>query len=157
MSTDLLVPPMALTRRALSLLETHYLLPEKLAPADLFRGAVERLAAVADDGLFLPGEAERLDTLMIGRRSVLLDGAALTSADQLADALAAVASFYRQSTVFHDIESDEELDLKAALRDRERELITMALERTGGNRTEAAALLGLNRTTLVEKLRKVGL
>ncbi|MCB9648647.1 MAG: sigma-54-dependent Fis family transcriptional regulator [Deltaproteobacteria bacterium] len=54
-------------------------------------------------------------------------------------------------------ESDEELDLKAALRDRERELITMALERTGGNRTEAAALLGLNRTTLVEKLRKVGL
>jgi len=26
----------------------------------------------------------------------------------------------------------------------------------GGNRAEAAALLGLNRTTLVEKLRKLG-
>ncbi len=47
------------------------------------------------------------------------------------------------------------LDLKAALKDRERQLIEVALERTGGNRTEAAALLGLNRTTLVEKIRKV--
>ena len=31
----------------------------------------------------------------------------------------------------------------------------IALERAGGNRSEAAALLGLNRTTLVEKLRKI--
>lgn len=46
------------------------------------------------------------------------------------------------------------MDLKAALKNREQELITVALEQTGGNRTEAAALLGLNRTTLVEKIRK---
>lgn len=53
--------------------------------------------------------------------------------------------------------TDDSLDLKAALKDKERELIEVALARTGGNRTEAAALLGLNRTTLVEKLRKVGI
>jgi DNA-binding NtrC family response regulator len=49
----------------------------------------------------------------------------------------------------------ESLNLKAALDNIERDLIHRALERTAGNRTEAAALLGLNRTTLVEKLRKL--
>ena len=36
----------------------------------------------------------------------------------------------------------------------EKRLIEEALQRAQGNRTESAALLGLNRTTLVEKLRK---
>jgi DNA-binding NtrC family response regulator len=48
----------------------------------------------------------------------------------------------------------ETLDLRAALEYLERMLIDRALSRAGGNRTEAAALLGLNRTTLIEKLRK---
>jgi transcriptional regulator with PAS, ATPase and Fis domain len=51
-------------------------------------------------------------------------------------------------------ESGADLDLKKALRKTELELIEKALEKAGGNRTEAAALLGLNRTTLVEKLKK---
>jgi transcriptional regulator with GAF, ATPase, and Fis domain len=46
------------------------------------------------------------------------------------------------------------LDLRTALENLERDLIERALKKAGGNRTEAAALLGLNRTTLVEKLRK---
>ena len=51
-------------------------------------------------------------------------------------------------------QSGETLDLRAALENVERDLIDRALAKAGGNRTEAAALLGLNRTTLVEKLRK---
>jgi transcriptional regulator with GAF, ATPase, and Fis domain len=50
--------------------------------------------------------------------------------------------------------ADSSLDLRSALESLERQLIDRALQRAGGNRTEAAALLGLNRTTLVEKLRK---
>jgi transcriptional regulator with GAF, ATPase, and Fis domain len=46
------------------------------------------------------------------------------------------------------------LDLRTALEQVERRLIDRALNKANGNRTEAAALLGLNRTTLVEKLRK---
>jgi two-component system response regulator AtoC len=46
------------------------------------------------------------------------------------------------------------LDLRSALENLERQMIDRALTKAGGNRTEAAALLGLNRTTLVEKLRK---
>jgi DNA-binding NtrC family response regulator len=36
----------------------------------------------------------------------------------------------------------------------ERELITRALDRTGGNKGQAARLLSLKRTTLVEKLKR---
>ncbi len=50
--------------------------------------------------------------------------------------------------------SETSLDLRVALENLERQLIDRALAKAGGNRTEAAALLGLNRTTLVEKLRK---
>jgi len=50
--------------------------------------------------------------------------------------------------------SSTSLDLRTALENLERNLIDRALQKAGGNRTEAAALLGLNRTTLVEKLRK---
>lgn len=50
----------------------------------------------------------------------------------------------------------EELDLRTAIKQVESDLISRALEKAGGNRTEAAAILGLNRTTLVEKLRKLG-
>jgi DNA-binding NtrC family response regulator len=39
----------------------------------------------------------------------------------------------------------------------EEALLRRKLERVEGNRTRAAAELGLNRTTLVEKLRKYGL
>ena len=46
------------------------------------------------------------------------------------------------------------LDLRVALEHLERRLIDEALQKSNGNRTVAAALLGLNRTTLAEKLRK---
>ncbi len=48
----------------------------------------------------------------------------------------------------------EPMTLRLALDSVERKLIEEALEKTRGNRTEAAVLLGLNRTTLIEKIRK---
>jgi two-component system response regulator PilR (NtrC family) len=49
---------------------------------------------------------------------------------------------------------DSGLDLPALVLDFERQLIDQALIRTDGNRGAAARLLGLKRTTLVEKLRR---
>ncbi len=49
---------------------------------------------------------------------------------------------------------EEGLDLKAALNRTERALISRALEQAQGNRSMAATLLGLNRTTLLEKLKR---
>ncbi len=49
------------------------------------------------------------------------------------------------------------VDLNRLLEDMERRYILQALQRTGGNRSRAAALLGLNRTTLIEKMKKMGI
>jgi DNA-binding NtrC family response regulator len=62
---------------------------------------------------------------------------------------AAPAAPIQVEDVSHD------LNLRLAMEGVEKRLIRAALERAGGNRSEAAALLGLNRTTLVEKLRKI--
>lgn len=48
----------------------------------------------------------------------------------------------------------EGLDLQTFIEGLENDLIRQALERTGNNRNQAAKLLGLNRTTLVERIKK---
>jgi sigma-54 specific flagellar transcriptional regulator A len=52
---------------------------------------------------------------------------------------------------------DGGIDLRAHLMDIERKLVTQALDRSSGVVAHAARLLNLRRTTLVEKLRKLGL
>lgn len=53
--------------------------------------------------------------------------------------------------------SDSGIDLNEAVSTMERNLIQKALEKTGGVRSRAAQLLGLNRTTLLEKMKKMGI
>lgn len=52
---------------------------------------------------------------------------------------------------------EEGVDFNETVNDFENELILQALQRTEGNKNRAAALLNLNRTTLVEKLKRKGL
>ncbi len=49
---------------------------------------------------------------------------------------------------------DEGLSLRDTIDELERDLIRQALTRSEGNKAQAANLLGLNRTTLVEKLKR---
>ncbi len=49
---------------------------------------------------------------------------------------------------------DGGMDLRAAVESFENDLIRQALSRTGWNKNQAARLLGLNRTTLVEMLKR---
>ena len=51
---------------------------------------------------------------------------------------------------------DEGIDFQAFIRNIERELIQHSLEKTGGNKGRAARLLKLKRTTLVEKMKRLG-
>jgi DNA-binding NtrC family response regulator len=53
--------------------------------------------------------------------------------------------------------SQEGIDLPTAVADLERDLLRQALRATGGNKNRAAQLLGLKRTTLLQKLRSRGL
>jgi DNA-binding NtrC family response regulator len=50
---------------------------------------------------------------------------------------------------------EDGMDLDAFVANIERELIQRSLERTGGNKGQAARLLSLKRTTLVEKLKRL--
>jgi two-component system, NtrC family, response regulator AtoC len=50
---------------------------------------------------------------------------------------------------------DDGIDLPTVVARIERDLIGRALSRTGGNRADAARVLGLKRTTLVEKLKRL--
>lgn len=52
---------------------------------------------------------------------------------------------------------EEGIDLNQVVNEVERNLICQSLERTGGNKGQAARLLFLKRTTLVEKLRRMNL
>jgi DNA-binding NtrC family response regulator len=52
---------------------------------------------------------------------------------------------------------EEGIDFNEAVDQFENELILQALKRTEGNKNQAATLLNLNRTTLVEKLKRKGL
>lgn len=49
------------------------------------------------------------------------------------------------------------IDLNQAVNAMEKDLIISALKKTGGVRSRAAQLLGLNRTTLIEKMKKMGI
>lgn len=52
---------------------------------------------------------------------------------------------------------EDGLDFNEAVNEFENELILQALQKTAGNKNKAATLLNLNRTTLVEKLKRKGL
>jgi DNA-binding NtrC family response regulator len=53
--------------------------------------------------------------------------------------------------------TEQGMDMAAAISEIERRLISQALLLAGGVKARAAALLGINRTTLVEKMRRMGM
>ncbi|MHB8368429.1 MAG: sigma-54 interaction domain-containing protein [Leptospirales bacterium] len=50
-----------------------------------------------------------------------------------------------------------EFNLTSFMGDVERTLVQKALDKAGGNRSRAAEILGINRTTLIEKLKRFGI
>ena len=52
---------------------------------------------------------------------------------------------------------DEGLDFAALMAQIERDLIVRSLEKTGGNKRQAARLLNLSRTTLIDKAQRLGI
>jgi DNA-binding NtrC family response regulator len=52
---------------------------------------------------------------------------------------------------------DEGINFNSIITQMERELIVQCLEKTGGNKRQAARLLNLSRTTLIDKLHRLGI
>jgi two-component system response regulator AtoC len=125
---------------------------DKLQPADgrepvvVSQEAMRRLMAFE-----WPGNVRQLENV-IERALALGAGRRLVDVDDLP------AEFRRESSppsVAPQL-TESGLDLPALVQAFERQLIDQALAKTDGNRGAAARLLGLKRTTLVEKLRRLG-
>jgi transcriptional regulator with PAS, ATPase and Fis domain len=65
-----------------------------------------------------------------------------------------VRSFISEKKIPHPVLNDRDLNLRHALEQFKSRIIDEALRRTNGNKTAAAQLLGLKRTTLVAMLRR---
>ncbi len=102
-----------------------------------------------------PGNVRELENLI--ERLVILKGGSVVKVSDLP------AKFFQErpatSTSYKSIVQlpDIGLDLKDILSEIENSLILQALDRTNGNKNQASKLLRLNRTTLIEKMKKKNL
>jgi DNA-binding NtrC family response regulator len=101
-----------------------------------------------------PGNVRELENMV--ERIVLLKGEGEIQPEDLPPKLRAAQSRPAPSFLLWGEPPlpPEGIDLREAVEAFETSLIRQALERVGGNKNRAAALLQMNRTTLVEKLKK---
>ncbi len=103
---------------------------------------------------YWPGNVRELENL-VERLTILVDGDAVYIDDlppHIFDAPGA-----ERTEILTTSLPDSGLDFNAVVERFENTLILQALQRTKGNKKAAARLLNLNRTTLVEKIKKKGL
>jgi DNA-binding NtrC family response regulator len=99
-----------------------------------------------------PGNVRQLENA-IERAVAFSGGRGQIAVEDLPPEFSAPASPALQASL--DLPEDG-VDLNRVLAGLEGDLIRRSLERTGGNKGQAARLLRINRTTLVEKLRRLG-
>lgn len=100
-----------------------------------------------------PGNIRELENL-IERLSILVESDAVYPQDLPEELLTQGQSSPVSSNV---LIPPDGIDFNSLVENFENNLILQALERTGGNKKAASKLLRLNRTTLVEKIKKKGL
>ena len=102
-----------------------------------------------------PGNVRELRNVM-ERAVILCDGDEIQSAHLPAE-IVTERSLLRLAPSFDASLDKEGIDLKGTVAEFEKRMIAQALERTGGNQSEAARLLGITRDVLRYSLSKYGL
>jgi transcriptional regulator with GAF, ATPase, and Fis domain len=143
----ILVPSLRERRDDIPLLVKHFL--EKFAPGvpmHVSQGAMRALMAYQWPGNVrqLENAMERAVALSAGRHEIAVTDLPPEIQDTPQSAAVPFVDF-----------PEAGLDLPGYLASIERDLISRALDRTGGNRNRAADLLKIKRTTLVEKLKRM--
>ncbi len=144
------LPALRERREDIPLLVQHFLdkfrVGRERAPLSVSQDAMRRLMAY-----HWPGNVRQLENA-IERAVAVSDGRGhIDVTDLLPDVVRQEGPLFPAALSL----PDEGLDLDAFVSSIERELIQRSLERTGGNKGQAARLLNLKRTTLVEKLKRL--
>jgi two-component system response regulator AtoC len=142
------LPPLRERKEDIPLLVQHFLETLRAgAPLTVSQEAMRRLMAFS-----WPGNVRQLENAI--ERAVALS-AGRTQID-VGDLPTEVQKAQETALSTAVTLPEDGLDLDAFIADIERDLIQRSLERTGGNKGQAARLLNLKRTTLVEKLKRLG-
>ena len=115
------------------------------APCSISKQALEALEQYS-----WPGNVRELENL-IERMIVLTDAAVIT----LDDVPAKIVGKKDAEEALTVTMPSQGMDLVATISRIEQSLVSQALESAGGVKAKAAALLGINRTTLVEKIKRL--
>jgi transcriptional regulator of acetoin/glycerol metabolism len=116
-------------------------------------GALEEQELLGDQ-LAIVGDRIELAAVLIERLVVLKKSGLVTLEDLPERLLASKESPQRDQDILFPPGG---IDLPGVLEDFENQLIVKALDLSNGVKSHAAQLLGLNRTTLVEKMKKKGM
>ncbi|MDF3070467.1 MAG: sigma-54-dependent Fis family transcriptional regulator [Polyangiaceae bacterium] len=144
----LTVPALRERPEDVPLLMQHFLKKAKEKVGRTKIGGVSRAAAQILADYQWPGNVRELENTI--ERAVLLCQGDLIEPKDLPQRLCGLGVEKRMSPRL----PDAGLDLRNAVESFENQLIRQALERTKWNKKQAATLLGLNRTTLVEMLKR---
>jgi len=149
------MPPLRERREDIPALVQHFVTKLRLEGSELegvSPAAIELLKTHV-----WPGNVRELENL-IERLAVLKGEGVVTRQDVLAelDDAAPVLSLVSDASSSSPAATPGFGPLRDVVGRFEKDVIAEALRATGGNKNRAAQMLGINRTTLVEKLRRVG-
>jgi len=144
------VPPLRERKDDLPVLVEHFL--KKCSKKS--KRYVMDISSEAMDALALydwPGNVRELENSI--ERAVILSKGKRIEKDDLPENIVEIASLHAGANK----QRGEHKTLKEALRNSERKIIKNTLDTCSGNRKKAAEVLGINRTTLYNKMREYGL
>jgi two-component system response regulator PilR (NtrC family) len=142
------LPPLRDRREDIPLLVKHFL--ERFAPGVLMHVSQSAMRALM--AYSWPGNVRQLENALERAVALCSGRTEIDLSDLPSEIYAAPAVAARPPVEF----PEGGIDLPGYLATIERDLIKLSLERTGGNRNKAAELLRIKRTTLVEKLKRLG-
>lgn len=146
----IIVPPLREREGDIPLLVDHFL-RQHCQKKELSLKRISKSALGVLERYNWPGNVRELENVI--ERLVIMTEDGEIEVDDLPQRIRA----YQESGIKHLEIGEEGISLKDTLDDLEKRLILDALQKAGGVKNKAAKLLGLNRTTLIEKLKKKGI
>lgn len=145
------IPPLRKRKQDLPDLVNHFInLYSKENNKKILSISCETLSTLT--GYNWPGNIRELENVI--ERAVILDTDNIIGTDDLPEMIVSAQNMAVEATTAAAVGAEDASSLKNALKDPEKLFILKVLEEAGWNKKKAAQKLGVNRTTLYNKMRK---